>query len=209
MAQKRVKEKPKASNRKGRGNATFEKVAMVDLQQMSLPEIKKIAKRVFNTANKRVERLEKNEAIYSSPAYKSMKQSGGRFSMRGKSRNELLKEIKRAYGFMENKTSSEKGAKQFYEELKKSFEAEGVNLQGWQNRDIDKFLRAYQQLTEKYPKVANRNFKYKYMEEIANNISSGLEPEEVISKMEALVEDDTIYEQNVEADNGDFFRQLE
>lgn len=234
MAQKRVKEKPKASNRKGRGNKTFEKVAMVDLQQMSLPEIKKIAKRVFNTSNKRIERLEemmKRGQITTTPAYQNVQEGGGRFSMRigekgkqrSRTRNELLKEIKRAYTFMETGTSSEKGAKDFYKKLRKSFEDEGINFrkpivnekgevigyEQWSNAEIDKFLGLYNELKKSNPKIANRNFKYKYMEEIANNISAGLSPEEVTLNMEKLLEEESIYEQNVEADNGDFFRQLE
>lgn len=65
----------------------------------------------IDAANKRLKRLEGLKTL--SPALNSVMESGGKFSIRGKNRNEVLKEASRAIAFINMKTSTVSGAKQF------------------------------------------------------------------------------------------------
>ena len=65
----------------------------------------------IDAAHKRLKRLEGLKTL--SPALNSVMESGGKFSIRGKSRNEVLKEASRAIAFINMKTSTVSGAKQF------------------------------------------------------------------------------------------------
>lgn len=65
--------------------------------------------RMAAIANKRIERLEKNN-LESSPAYKKFIDEGGaKFGVRGKSHNELQKEASRLQKFLESETSTVRG----------------------------------------------------------------------------------------------------
>lgn len=65
----------------------------------------------IDAANKRLKRLQEIETF--SPALYSVMKSGGKFSIKGKTRNQILKESSRALAFINMKTSTVSGAKQF------------------------------------------------------------------------------------------------
>lgn len=65
--------------------------------------------RMSAIANKRLERLERNN-LESSPAYKKWIEDGGaKFGVRGKTHNELQKEASRLQKFLESETSTVRG----------------------------------------------------------------------------------------------------
>lgn len=67
------------------------------------------ASRMSAIANKRVERLERNN-LESSPAYKKLLDNGGvKFSVRGKTHNELQREVSRLQKFLDSETSTVRG----------------------------------------------------------------------------------------------------
>ena len=202
----------------------FKPIDIDDLTQMSLPELKKNARKIFNTANKRVTRLEKFQKEYlettgaevSSPGITQFKESGGRFaitnkSRKSKTRNQLIKEIIRAQNFMENKTVTKSGIKKFYKEMKQNFKEAGLDLKDWSNEDINKFLGLFEQLRKNFPEINKSQFKYGIMEDIKTNLDKNVPPNEIINKMTSeLVEKigEQHYEKNAPIDNGDFFRKL-
>lgn len=68
--------------------------------------------RLASMANKRIQRLEQSE-LTDTPAYKSWEENGAhRFSVRGKTYQEVQAEYWRVKKFIENKTSTVTGAKQ-------------------------------------------------------------------------------------------------
>lgn len=68
--------------------------------------------RLASMANKRIQRLEQSE-LTDTPAYKSWEENGShRFSVRGKTYQEVQAEYWRVKKFIENKTSTVSGAKQ-------------------------------------------------------------------------------------------------
>lgn len=82
-----------------------------NFEKMKRDELAKQLQPTIDAANKRLKRLEGLKTL--SPALNSVMESGGKFSIRGKSRNEVLKEASRAIAFINMKTSTVSGAKQF------------------------------------------------------------------------------------------------
>lgn len=80
-------------------------------EKMKRDEFIKQIQPTIDAANKRVKRLQELKTL--SPALNSVLESGGRFSIKGKSRNEILKEASRAIAFINMKTSTVSGAKDF------------------------------------------------------------------------------------------------
>ena len=82
-----------------------------NFEKMKRDELAKQLQPTIDAANKRFKRLQGMKTL--SPALNSVMESGGKFSLKGKSRNEVLKEASRAIAFMNMKTSTVSGAKQF------------------------------------------------------------------------------------------------
>ena len=75
-------------------------------------ELRKQVSRLASMANKRIQRLAQSE-LTDTPAYKSWEENGAhRFSVRGKTYQEVQAEYWRVKKFIENKTSTVTGAKQ-------------------------------------------------------------------------------------------------
>ena len=82
-----------------------------NFEKMKRDEFVKKMQPTIDAANKRIKRLESMKTL--SPALNSVMESGGKFSIKGKSRNEVLKEASRAIAFINMKTSTISGVKQF------------------------------------------------------------------------------------------------
>lgn len=78
----------------------------------------KEVQRKASIANKRLERLERNN-LTMLPAYRSWLEYGGgvRFSVAGKDYNELQAELARVNAFLDNKTSLVRGANKYLKEI--------------------------------------------------------------------------------------------
>ena len=77
---------------------------------------RKEASRLVSMANKRVQRLEKND-FTDSPAYKAYLETGGKFGVKGKTHNELQKEVSRLNKFLNATTSTIKGVNNTLKEM--------------------------------------------------------------------------------------------
>lgn len=102
-------------------------------------------------ANKRLERLEKNE-LTSSPAYQKWEQAGAhRFSVGGKSYPEVQSEYWRVKDFLEMRTSSVTGTKAVLQEI-------ATNI-GWGDIDFDNISMTQDQLSNFF-KIADSVSQY-------------------------------------------------
>ena len=81
----------------------------VQINKMSRRELAQVTSILSSAANKRIARIEK--AGVTSPAVSNIKKHDGKFSVKGKNTNQLRSEFARARNFMQNATSSVKGAK--------------------------------------------------------------------------------------------------
>ena len=90
---------------------------------MSRDELARITSQLASAGNKRLRRLEAaNLAV--TPAYTYIQKSGGDFSVKGKSKEDLLMEFQRAKGFLtEAKTGSVRGARKVQKEVRQKTES--------------------------------------------------------------------------------------
>lgn len=90
-------------------------------------QLRKQVSDMANTANKRLARLERND-LTSSPAFRSWEESGGvRFSVKGKTNEEVASEYWRLKRFLDDTTSTVRGANSV---LKEMAENTGIKYNG-------------------------------------------------------------------------------
>jgi len=99
----------------------------------------------IDAANKRLKRLQGMETL--SPALNSIMQSGGKFSIKGKTRNEILKEASRALSFINMKTSTVAGAKQFEKNFAAKLSNKSKNITNDQRKTLFDSFRKLQQIS--------------------------------------------------------------
>lgn len=99
----------------------------------------------IDAANKRLKRLQGMETL--SPALNSVMQSGGKFSIKGKTRNEILKESSRAIAFVNMKTSTVSGAKQFEKNFAAKLSNKSKNITNDQRKTLFDSFRKLQQIS--------------------------------------------------------------
>lgn len=89
----------------------------VDKKTEKIRMFRKEVSRLASMANKRLERLEKNN-LTDTPAYQGFLRSGGkRFGIKGKSYNEVQKEMARIRNFINAETSTIRGANRVLKEI--------------------------------------------------------------------------------------------
>ena len=85
------------------------------------------ARRLVSMANKRLRRLEQQNLI-NSPAYKKWVEDGKqKFSVKGKSMEEVKQEIARMNDFLKKQTSTVRGAKQYFKNVAKEVGIKSFN----------------------------------------------------------------------------------
>ena len=99
----------------------------------------------IDAANKRLKRLQGMETL--SPALNSAMQSGGKFTIKGKTRNEILKEASRALSFINMKTSTVTGAKQFEKNFAAKLSNKSKNITNDQRKTLFDSFRKLQQIS--------------------------------------------------------------
>lgn len=91
-----------------------------EINKLSLEEMKKLSMRLNSAANKRLRRVEASGEERWSPAYQAVQQSGGDFSVKGKTtKAEIKAELQRAGSFLTAKTSSVRGTKAHKQKIEK------------------------------------------------------------------------------------------
>lgn len=90
----------------------------IQINKMSRRELSQVTSILSSAANKRIARIEK--AGITSPAVANVRKHDGKFSVKGKNTNQLRSEFARARNFMQNATSSVRGAKQSARQIEKN-----------------------------------------------------------------------------------------
>lgn len=95
------------------------KVVQKGIENMALKELRSVSKSLFNTANKRIDRLKASNMI--SPAWEGLKRrrSQEHFTSGGKDLKSLQKEVADAIAFLNRETSTVGGAKTFTKHLER------------------------------------------------------------------------------------------
>lgn len=91
------------------------------LRNISLPQLEKMVKRGMQYSNQRLIKLEKANLDLVSPAYQYYKDriQDGRFQFTTKNRLRLISDLRKIQHFLNTKTSTVKGAKAYYQKVKK------------------------------------------------------------------------------------------
>lgn len=139
-------------------------------------------------ANKRLERLEKNE-LTSSPAYQKWEQNGShRFSVGGKSYPEVQSEYWRVKDFLEMRTSSVTGTKAVLQEI-------ATNI-GWGDIDFDNISSTQEQLSNFF-KIADSVSQYL---DSVDESAAALDYQEIWDTINAAYQEGKIDFNNAELD---------
>lgn len=134
--------------------------------KLNTSDLRKVVGRLVSAGNKRLRSFER--AGESSPATRYVAKSGGMFSTKGKDLNELRAEYTRAKNFMQSKTGTRKGWKQIKKETIAGLKKHGVEMTVSQFNDV---WKAYEDLKELSPEVANRGLKYSVLKDVADMVT--------------------------------------
>lgn len=164
--------------------------------KLNTSDLRKVVGRLVSAGNKRLRSFER--AGESSPATRHVVKSGGAFSTKGKDLNALRAEYTRAKNFMQAKTGTRKGWKQVKKETIEGLKKQGVEMTESQFNDV---WKAYEDLKELSPEVANRGLKYSVLKDIVDMVTDTDKSADEIAT--ALHENlSTIYEEQAELNNG-------
>lgn len=131
--------------------------------KLNTSDLRKVVGRLVSAGNKRIRSFER--AGESSPATRYVENSGGVFSTKGKDLNALRAEYTRAKNFLQAKTGTRKGWTKTKRETIKALRKHGVEMS---EKQFDKVWRAYEDLKELSPEVANRGLKYSVLKDVAD-----------------------------------------
>jgi hypothetical protein len=122
----------------------------------------------------------------SSPALIRAMESGGNFSVKGKSLDELKKEFMRVKSFLQDKTSDLKRWKKLKNKLKESLGKSGIVID---ENKVGKVIHIYEEIRKKNPEVSAKEFKYKIFETIQtmpDDISINQQIENIADNLENI-----------------------
>lgn len=134
---------------------------------LNTSDLRKVVGRLVSAGNKRLRSFER--AGESSPATRYVEKSGGAFSTKGKDLNALRAEFIRAKNFLESKTGTRKGWKQTKKEIINGMKKQGVDMT---ENNFEDVWKAYEDLKEISPDVANRGLKYSVLKEVADMVTN-------------------------------------
>lgn len=130
--------------------ASIKDILKSDPRGLTESQLRKEVQQLADAANKRAKRMQ--NADMWSPAEKGRERSGaGMFSTRGKNYNQLQAEFKRAKQYLESKTSTIAGAKEFRQNvLDATNERLGVNMS---EKEADTFWKTMGKVYEQVPEM--------------------------------------------------------
>ena len=139
------------------------------LKSMNSKQQREIISRLVSASNKRLRNIEKSGII--TPASIKAELSGGKFSIKGKSNDELINEFIRAKNFLRSKTSSIQGYKKIVKGIEKQLKNAGLEEGSTATELMANAYSIYDVLAEFNPSIKNQRDKYK----IANKIAEIME----------------------------------
>lgn len=145
--------------------------------KLSKPELRLIVNRLAGVANKRVKTLNKHNY---KAVTRSIMESGGKFTTRGKDINKLRAEYIRVKQFLQSKTSTVRGINKVQAETIKTLKSKGINIT---KEDFNKFWETYERIKERDPRVAERALKYTALQDVAEMINDGYSMDDIIDHM--------------------------
>ena len=162
---------------------------MSKFEEYTNTQQREIVSRLASAANKRLKTLGKNNI--ENPATIRVDLSGGKFSVRGKSGQELKQEFFRAKQFLGSKFSKtsewKKFEKKLNEGLKQNKAIQSDKPDGYYEMGLA--FSYYDILQETDPRISANREKYRLVDVIADYIKAGNNAQEIINKSKKYLDD--------------------
>lgn len=186
-------------NVSGKSITDISNISIQEFNRLTESDLRKAVSRLASAANKRIRTFERKGST--SPAVEYISRSGGKFSTKGKTANELRAEFTRARDFLRAKTSTVKGVEKVKKTTIDALKRSGVNISPEQ---FDDFFKAYERLKETNPEIANKNFKYNAMRDLSQMMKNDVDVDDLITRMQEQLREG--YEDETDDDDlSDFF----
>lgn len=190
------------------GNA----ISVVQSKADRINAYRREASRLASKANKRIERLEKND-LTDSPAYKTYVEGKGRFGVKGKTYNELQSEVSRLNNFINSNTSTIRGINSNLKDMAKNTGIKYKNLKDLRRKSakffelaskVEQYLRTVEDMASAigYQKIWEAINQYTKASEI--DLSSG--EADIESMIGSVTEALKAYESPTKFPNGDWYK---
>lgn len=173
---------------KGRTASQIASMPIQEFNRMDEADMRRAVSTMASVANKRLRRFQ--AAGESSPAVRSVEESGGRFSVKGKTLNELRSEFMRAKQFLESPTGTRSGWEKVKRGVIDALARRGVEIS---NKTFDDFWEAYEKLKEISQEAGNRALKYDVMKTVGEMVEQGRDPDDIAVSLQGEIQG--IYEQ--------------
>ena len=145
------------------------------LSKMNRSALAKTVSSLASAANKRLKRMKQSGEV--SPAYRYAERTGGKFSVKGKSVNELRAEYVRAKNFLEQRSSTLKGWKAIKKETVNTLHDMGVDIP---IEDIPRVMDLYGEVKEEFPDLLDSAIYAPVIQQIHEEIQAGQDPDTII-----------------------------
>lgn len=171
-----------------------------DFLSMNDSQLRKAVGVLRDTAHKRYKRIK--EGIGDTQATQSLERSGGEISVKGLSFNELRKEFIRAKNFLQMKTSTVSNYRKIEVKTLKELKKRGVSMTREQYKN---FWKIYEDVKERDPMVADRQYKYKILDYISSNMEDMTSDDLINNALDRLRES---YEMSQSHEDTEFWTNL-
>ena len=147
MAKKRTHVRPRPKATIDVNHKSIQDILRMDLYSLNATDTRNLANRLVSASNKRLRYLERDKTGHgvSSPAYK-MAMEKGVFSVRGKSRPQIMNEIKRMREFLNAKSSTTRG----WNRIRKNIESKIAKSIGVSKKEIALSNEQYENVWSAY-----------------------------------------------------------
>ncbi len=152
---------------------------MSKFEEYTTTQQREIVSRLTSAANKRLKTLGKNSI--ENPATIRVDLSGGKFSVRGKSGQELKQEFFRAKQFLNSRFSKSSEWKKFEKKLNEGLK-QNKAMQADKGEGMGLAFSYYDILQETDPRISSNREKYRLVDVIADYIREGNNAQEIINK---------------------------
>ena len=167
--------KPRQRVASGLSVSDLLKMPISKLENYDLKGMREITSRLASAGNKRLKNLQ-NAGIENSAVLR-VEQGGGKFSVRNKQKDDVIKEFIRARDFLKSRISTVSGWKKVIKNIKEKSEFKGLD-----EIDVSKAYAMYDYLREIEPELVNKVHKYSLVGYIMNVYDEGKSKEEVFNK---------------------------
>mgnify|MGYP003302333208 CR=1 FL=1 len=154
----------RASYVRGRSTASLLDMSIGEFSRLNKTQLRQVVSRLSDTANKRMQSLQKTGVL--SKALRDAEKSGGKFSTRGKGLDELRAEYMRVRDFLNDRSSTVRGAKAVEKDIiKKITDIYGEDLKGV---DVRKLLSDFFDLQDYDEEFQAQKMRYGHLIDTTN-----------------------------------------